>query len=317
MHRESSRAPAAWARGRMAALLLCFLCPAAALGQDRLAGTWQGSWSRAGDALPVTMIVQRDPAGAHGHLRLRPPARHVIPSAGARRGLLRGDAGAAGRPDHHEFQGRVEGDSLTGVFRRVGRGTVRVPPERAGAVAFEEREITFRSGDATLAGRSPPPGAGPSPRSSSCTALVRRGAGLALLARRSPRAASPRSFRQARRGGVHGRLGRPARRPGGRCVAAVARLREEPRIDRRDRHPRPQPGRHAGADGRGALVPWRSSSLGGGGLPTDSVDSTASSTPCSLCHDGRTRRRPAYASALVAAAYRGEPRGAADSLACC
>jgi len=60
MHREPSRTRAGGARPPIAALLLCCLCPAAALGQDRLAGTWQGSWSRAGDTLPVTMVVERD-----------------------------------------------------------------------------------------------------------------------------------------------------------------------------------------------------------------------------------------------------------------
>src|ERR1051325_11863000 len=30
-------------------------------GQDRLSGSWEGYWTRAGDTLPVTMTVQLDP----------------------------------------------------------------------------------------------------------------------------------------------------------------------------------------------------------------------------------------------------------------
>ena len=35
-------------------------CTAAVAGQDRLSGTWQGYWSRAGDTMAVTMIIHRD-----------------------------------------------------------------------------------------------------------------------------------------------------------------------------------------------------------------------------------------------------------------
>jgi hypothetical protein len=47
-------------------LPFCFLIPSVALGQAvHLAGTWKGYWTRAGDTLAITMVVQRDTTGRH------------------------------------------------------------------------------------------------------------------------------------------------------------------------------------------------------------------------------------------------------------
>ena len=111
---------------------------------------------RAGDSLPVTLIVERDPrtgryTAAFSSDRLRVSG---IPFSEARvEGccdvtlVLRGDRTTT------DFVGRVQGQSFSGVFRE---GTSdrwfaysRVP---AAPAAFEERAITFPSGAATLAG---------------------------------------------------------------------------------------------------------------------------------------------------------------------
>ena len=326
MHRESSRAPAAWARGRLAALLLCFLCPAAALGQDRLAGTWQGHWSRAGDALPVTMVVQRDTAGGYtatfGSDRLRVsgiPFREVrVEGCCAVTLVLRGDRTTT------EFRGRVDGDSLTGVLREgTDEGRFAFRRSAPAPSPFEEREVTFRSGDATLAGTLLlPRGTGRVP-----AVVFLHGSGAEgrwasrfLAAQVAARGFATLIFDKRGVGSSTGDWRRAS--PDdlvGDAVAAVARLREEPRIDPA------RIGIHGHSQG-GTLAPMvavRSPQVAfvvasaAAGLPTDSVElySILNSVlpSATTAEDSASARQ--YASALVAAAYRGEPRGAADSLA--
>lgn len=45
-------------------LFACSTATTAVAGQDRLSGTWQGYWSRAGDTMAVTMLIHRDSTAA-------------------------------------------------------------------------------------------------------------------------------------------------------------------------------------------------------------------------------------------------------------
>jgi hypothetical protein len=100
-------------------ILSSVVVPCVALSQVApLAGTWTGYWTRAGDTLPVTMVVRRDTAGRHTATfdseRLRVSG---IPFAEVRADgcctvamVLRGDQSS------YNFKGQLRGDSLVGVF---------------------------------------------------------------------------------------------------------------------------------------------------------------------------------------------------------
>src|SRR5688572_18214881 len=148
-------------RGRVlmrlrAIVLCCLLTPSAAWSQrPSFAGTWTGYWTRGGDTLPVTMVVQRDTTGRHTAMfdaeRLRVSG---IPFADVRiEGccdvtlVLRGDASTL------EFTGHLRSDSLSGVFREgTSDGRFAFVRARRAAPAFDERAVTFQSGGNTLAG---------------------------------------------------------------------------------------------------------------------------------------------------------------------
>src|SRR5262245_47729066 len=128
-------------------LLVCAAGPPA---PSRLAGTWTGSWTRAGDTMAVTLHVQRDSTGKFSATfdsdRLRVSG---IPFADVQvRGccdvtmVLRGDRTTA------TFRGTVRGSSLRGRFEEEStegefaytRATSSRPP-------FDERGVTFTNGD--------------------------------------------------------------------------------------------------------------------------------------------------------------------------
>src|SRR5215207_1483547 len=225
-------------RLRIAAVALCCLLPATARGQDPLAGTWQGSWSRAGDDLPVTMVVRRDTTGRYTATfdsdRLRVsgiPFREVrVEGCCEVRLVLQGDRTTT------EFRGLVRGDSLAGVFRE-GADEGRFAFHRAGTASspYAEREITFRGGDATLAGTLLLPnaegrvpavvflhGSGPEGRWASrflATRLAAQGIASLVFDKRGV-GSSTGDWRTATPDVL-----------AGDAVAAVARLLEEPRID--------------------------------------------------------------------------------------
>jgi len=130
------------------------ICTTAVAGQDLLSGTWQGYWSRAGDTMPVTMIVGHGSAGyaatfSADRLRVSGIPFTEVHARGCCEVtlVLRGDQTTT------EFVGSVRGDSLTGVLRE-GTSEGRFAYSRALATRplFQERAITFSNGDVTLAG---------------------------------------------------------------------------------------------------------------------------------------------------------------------
>jgi uncharacterized protein len=307
-------------------LLICLLTPAAAAGQSHLDGTWQGYWSRAGDTLPVTMIVHRDTTGrytaAFSSERLRVsgiPFQEISTEGCCKVTLiLRGDRTTL------EFKGDLHGDSLTGVLREgaiEGRFAYRLtspePPP------YDERDVTFHNGDVTLAGTLLLPrgagrvpavvflhGSGPEGRWASrylATQIAAHGFASLIFDKRGVGASSG-DWRQATPEDL-----------AADAAAGVARLLDEARIDPKGI------GIHGHSQG-GTLAPMvaaRSSGVAfvigsaAAGLPTDTVELFSilnSVLPDAPTADDSAGARQ-YASELVAVAYHGRPRARLDSLA--
>lgn len=307
--------------------ILCVLCivPGAAAAQA-LAGEWEGYWTRAGDTMAVTMRIAHDTAADRYAATFDSDRLRVsgIPFAEARMEgsevvlTLRGDRTTT------VFTGALHGDSLSGILREgesEGRFAFARSP-RAGP-PFEEREITFESGGATLAGSLILPaagdgfpavvflhGSGAEGRWASrflATRLASRGIAALIFDKRGV-GRSTGDWRQATPDDL-----------AADGIAAVARLREEPRIDGR------RVGIHGHSQG-GTLAPMvaaRSEHVAfvvasaAAGVPMDSTEIFSvlnSVLPRALTAADSADAR-AYVAALVAAAYHDAPRARLDSLA--
>lgn len=310
---------------RLAGFLLLSVGMAPLAAQQRLPGTWQGYWTRAGDTMAVTMIVRQDStrySATFGTDRLRVSG---IPLADVQlRGccdvtiVLRGDRTTV------EFTGQVRGDSLTGVLRESGAGDGRFAYARVRAErpVFQEKDITFTNGDVTLAGSLLLPATG-----DSLTAVVflhgsgaeGRWASRFLAAQLATHGIAALIFDKRGVGASSGdwRSAAPDDLIGD-AVAAVARLTDEPRIARR------RIGIHGHSQG-GTLAPRvavRSPAIAfviasaAAGLPMDSVE--IFSVLNSVYPEAATARDSAdaraYVEELVAVAYHGRPPARFDSL---
>ena len=300
-------------------------CATAVAAQDRLDGTWQGWWTRAGDTMAVTMVVRRDStagyAATFGTDRLRvsgiPFAEVDVRGCCDVKLVLRGDRTTM------EFAGRLDGDSLTGAFRE-GTSEGRFAYVRAPAPppSIDEREITFTNGNVTLAGTLLLPAAG-----DSLPAVVfLHGSGA------EGRWASRYLATQLAAHGIAALIfdkrgvGRSTGDWRGATpddliadgVAAVARLREESRIGRA------RIGIHGHSQG-GTLAPAvavRSPSVAfvigsaAAGLPLDSVEifSIMNATQAEIITARDSADAGAFVNELVAVAYHGRSRARFDSL---
>ena len=311
---------------RLLVPLFCVVIHSVASGQTaQLPGTWKGYWTRSGDTLPVTMTVRRDTSGRHvatfDSERLRVSG---IPFASVTTEgccdvtlVLRGDRTTS------TFKGMLRGDSLTGSFTEggsegqfaYGRMTATVP-------AFDEQEITFRSGDVTLAGTLLLPrvqrrvpaivflhGSGPEGRWASrylASQIAARGFASLIFDKRGVGSSSG-----------DWRLAGPEDLAAD-GVAAVARLLEEARIDTK------RIGIHGHSQG-GTLAPMvavKSPHVAfvigsaAAGLPLDSVEVFSilnSILPAAATAVDSASARE-YIRELVSVAYRGTPRTRLDSL---
>jgi pimeloyl-ACP methyl ester carboxylesterase len=310
----------------IAVVILC-IATTPAQGQERLSGSWRGYWSRAGDSMLVTMNVQLDTstgryAAAFTSDRLRVSG---IPFNEVRlQGccdvtlVVRGDRTTLG------FTGRVHGDSLSGVLQE-GANDGRFAYSRITPVApsFEERDITFANGAVTLTGSLLLPRTGnalPAVVFLHGSGAEGRWASRYLAAQFAGRGFAALIFDKRGVGGSTGDWRQATLDDlAADGAAAVARLRQEPRID----HLRI--GLHGHSQG-GTLAPLVAARAPGvafvigsaaAGLPTDSTElfSILSSVyPGAPSAEDSTSAR-AYASELVAVAYHGRPRGRLDSLA--
>lgn len=312
-------------RGVLQQLVALCACATGVAAQGRLDGTWQGYWTRAGDTMAVTLVVQRDStagyAATFGADRLRVSG---IPFAEVRvlgccdvTLVLRGDRSTI------RFAGRLDGDSLTGVLREgTSEGRFAYARATAGSPPIEEREVTFANGDVTLAGSLLLPahgdslpavvflhGSGAEGRWASrylATQLALHGIAALIYDKR----------------GVGGSTGdwRGATPDDliGDGVAAIARLREEPRIARA------RIGIHGHSQG-GTLAPAvavRSPSVAfvigsaAAGLPMDSVEifSVLNAVQPGIHTADDSADARALVEELVAVAYHGRPRARLDSL---
>jgi len=315
-------------RCRLATVTACLLLgvSTALPAQARLSGTWQGYWTRAGDTMAVTMIVGQDSAAARytatfGADRLRV---NGIPFADVQvRGccdvtlVLRGDRTTT------EFAGRLDGDSLTGALREgTSEGRFAYSRASSASAAIEEREIAFAHGDVTLSGSLLLPaggdslpavvflhGSGAEGRWASRylgTQLALHGVAALIFDKRGV-GSSTGDWRRASLDDLIGD-----------GVAAVARLLEEPRIDRG------RIGIHGHSQG-GTLAPAvaaRSPSVAfvvgsaAAGLPLDSVEifSILNAVQPGIATAEDSGDATAYVGELVAVAYHGRSRTLLDSL---
>src|SRR5687767_12416916 len=293
--------------------------------EDRLSGHWRGYWLRAGDTMAVAMDIRRDAATSRYTATFDAERLRVTGIPFADVGLegccnvtltLRGDRTTT------TFTGRLRGDSLSGAFRDSdGEGRFAFVRERSGG-AVVEKEITFQNGSATLSGSLLMPqrggaltavvflhGSGGEGRWASrflALQLVQQGVAALIFDKRGV----GKSTGDWRTANVDDLVGD--------AVAAVARLRQEPRINARSI------GIHGHSQG-GTLAPMvtvRSNQVGfviasaAAGTPTDSTEifSVLNSVyPRATTAEDSAAARD-YVSELVAVAYHGESRQQLDVL---
>jgi uncharacterized protein len=307
-------------------ILSSVVVPCVALSQVApLAGTWTGYWTRAGDTLPVTMVVRRDTAGRHTATfdseRLRVSG---IPFAEVRADgcctvamVLRGDQSS------YNFKGQLRGDSLVGVFLEgTNEGLFAFVRAKPAVAAFEERDITFRNGDVTLVGTLLLPrgqGRVPAVVFLHGSGAEGRWASRYLATQIASHGIASLIFDKRGVGGSSGdwRLAGPDDLAAD-AVAAIARLVDEPRVDPK------RIGIHGHSQG-GTLAPMvavRSPHVAfviasaAAGLPTDSVEifSLLNFVLPSAVSAEDSASATEYVREVAAVAYHGRPRARLDSL---
>jgi dienelactone hydrolase len=311
----------------LSALVTLGITAASAQAQDRLSGDWQGYWSRAGDTMPVSLHIEREASTgqfaatfAADRLRVGGIPFNEIRVAGCCEVtlVLRGDRTTA------VFTGTLRGDSLSGLLTESdGDGRFAYARVPAPAPLFDERAVSFSSGAVTLAGSLLLPRTG-----DSLAAVVflhgsgpeGRWASRFLAAKLAGRGIAALIFDKRGVGGSTGdwRHATPEDLAAD-GAAAVARLRQEPRIDPR------RIGLHGHSQG-GTLAPLvvaRSDGVAfvigsaASGVPTDSTELFSILNfvyPAAVSAADSASART-YASEVIAVAYHERPRARMDSLA--
>ena len=147
------------------ALLIGLLCVPSLVHAADIAGTWTGTWTKNGDALPVTVTFANENgtwSGSFDSDALQVsgiPFRDVRLSDSAAHWLLQGDSSAT------TFDGTLKGDTLSGEFvegSTTGSFVLRRSAQPVQPVAV--RDVSFADGAVSLAGSLiTPPGKGPFP----------------------------------------------------------------------------------------------------------------------------------------------------------
>ncbi|HXL99005.1 MAG TPA: hypothetical protein VN932_03675, partial [Rhizomicrobium sp.] len=132
-------------------LALC-LCAVGANAAD-LAGGWSGTWTKDGDALPVTATFAGSGGGDSGSFDSDALQVAGIPFSNVHN---------AGDTVHFEikgdqsttiFDGTLAGDALSGTFvDGSAKGSFTMARATLPAAAVGAREVTFQNGDVTLSG---------------------------------------------------------------------------------------------------------------------------------------------------------------------
>lgn len=308
-------------------LALCLSLTAARCSSERLPGNWQGYWIRAGDSLLVSLNVQQDKKTNHYTATFDSDRLRVsgIPFAEVRvqgccdvNMVLRGDRTTT------EFTGTLKGDSLSGVFwEGTSEGRFAYSRTPATKPSLEERNITFTSGPVTLAGSLLLPRTGdslPGVVFLHGSGAEGRWASHYLAAQFANHGVAALIFDKRGVGGSSGDWHRMTTDDlAADGAAAVARLRQEPRIDPR------RIGLHGHSQG-GTLAPLIAARSTGvafiigsaaAGVPTDSTElfSILNSVYPAAVSAQDSASAKAYTSELIAVAYHGRPREHLDSLA--
>jgi len=311
---------------RIIALGALFLSANELAAQRQLTGDWRGHWSRAGDTLPITLHVKRDPAtrayaATFDSDRLRVMG---IPFTSVRvSGCCTVVMQLQGDRTTSVFTGTLNGNTLSGEFQEAGTGGrfsfVRVQVQSTPLI---EREVTFRNGDVALAGSLilPPDtsrhpavvfvhGSGAEGRFASrflATKFAEHGVAALIFDKRGV-GKSTGDWRTATLDDLAGDV-----------LAAVAYLRQQRRIDPR------RIGVHGHSQG-GTLAPMiaaRSPDVAfviassASGVPTDSTEifSVLNSVYPNAASPTDSADARVYTSELVNVAYNGKPRARLDSL---
>jgi hypothetical protein len=134
------------------ALLALILACSTAQAAD-LAGTWSGTWTKGGDALPVVVSFEKGANGYSGHFDSDALQVAGIPFADVNETgegvhfVLKGDQST------DVFDGRQRGDAIDGTFTETStKGTFHLARANAAPQAVESRDVDFTNGDVKLAG---------------------------------------------------------------------------------------------------------------------------------------------------------------------
>ena len=139
---------------RAVLILPCLLAVRFAVAEpSSLAGTWSGTWVRAGEPLGVVFHFKGEANGWSGSFDSDQLRVVGIPLRDIRVVFPAVEWKIAGDQTTTNFRGELHGDRLTGKFDDNGtEGIFAFQRVEHDAKQLEEREVTFRNGDIVLAG---------------------------------------------------------------------------------------------------------------------------------------------------------------------
>jgi uncharacterized protein len=149
----------------LTSVLVVLLAVAPAVADQGPAGVWSGHWARDGSTLAVEMTFTRAASGYEGSFSSSQLRVVGVPLA-----RIRYEAPAllweiVGDESTTIFEGKVQGDTLSGSFREgTATGTFTLTRRTASEPPVREDEVTFANGSVNLSGTIVfPAGAGPFP----------------------------------------------------------------------------------------------------------------------------------------------------------
>lgn len=135
------------------AVLCAFIIKTTGAHADDLAGDWKGTWTKDGDALPVTVTFAKMGdaySGAFDSNALQVagiPLSDVSDTNGRVHFQIKGDQTTT------VFEGEIAGGAMSGTFTDGGdKGSFELVRAAHLAVGISARDVTFRDKDVTLAG---------------------------------------------------------------------------------------------------------------------------------------------------------------------
>lgn len=120
---------------------------------DNLAGGWKGTWTKNGDALPVTVEFERTGDAWSGKFDSDALQVAGIPFGSVR--VLSGNVHfqITGDQSTSIFDGQISGDRMSGTFTEGGaKGSFELVRAALAGARIQTRDVTFRNQGVTLAG---------------------------------------------------------------------------------------------------------------------------------------------------------------------